>query len=76
MIDGEKLTQREVMSYIILLLAAGNETTRNSTTGGVHALLEHPEQLAKLVANPGLVDSTVEEILRWTSVVIQFTRQR
>lgn len=73
-IDGEKLTPREVMSYIILLLAAGNETTRNSTTGGVHALLEHPDQLAKLVANPGLVDSSVEEILRWTSVVIQFTR--
>ncbi len=73
-IDGEKLTPREVMSYIILLLAAGNETTRNSTTGGVHALLEHPDQLAKLVANPGLVDSAVEEILRWTSVVIQFTR--
>lgn len=73
-IDGEKLAQREVMSYIILLLAAGNETTRNSTTGGVHALLEHPDQLARLVANPELVDSAVEEILRWTSVVIQFTR--
>jgi cytochrome P450 len=62
------------MSYVILLLAAGNETTRNSTTGGVLALIEHPDQLAKLVANPGLVDSAVEEILRWTSVVIQFTR--
>jgi len=73
-IDGEPLTPREVMSYIILLLAAGNETTRNSTTGGVHALLEHPDQLEKLVANPSLVDSAVEEILRWTSVVIQFTR--
>lgn len=73
-IDGEPLTPREVMSYVILLLAAGNETTRNSTTGGVLALIEHPDQLAKLVANPGLVDSAVEEILRWTSVVIQFTR--
>ena len=73
-IDGEHLTPREVMSYIILLLAAGNETTRNSTTGGVHALLEHPDQLQKLVARPALVDSAVEEILRWTSVVIQFTR--
>jgi cholest-4-en-3-one 26-monooxygenase len=73
-IDGEHLTPREVMSYIILLLAAGNETTRNSTTGGIHALLEHPDQMQKLVDNPGLVDSAVEEILRWTSVVIQFTR--
>lgn len=73
-VDGEQLTPREVMSYIILLLAAGNETTRNSTTGGVHALLQHPDQLARLVANPELVPSAVEEILRWTSVVIQFTR--
>lgn len=73
-IDGEPLTPREVMSYIILLLAAGNETTRNSTTGGVHALLEHPDQLDRLVANPALVEPAVEEILRWTSVVIQFVR--
>jgi cholest-4-en-3-one 26-monooxygenase len=73
-VDGEKLTPREVMSYIILLLAAGNETTRNSTTGGLHALLEHPDQLEKLVAHPELVESAVEEILRWTSVVIQFVR--
>lgn len=73
-IDGEKLSEREVMSYIILLLAAGNETTRNSTTGGVYALLQHPGELQRLVANPELVDSAVEEMLRWTSVVIQFTR--
>jgi cholest-4-en-3-one 26-monooxygenase len=73
-IDGEKLTPREVMSYIILLLAAGNETTRNSTTGGVYALLEHPAELQKLVRDPSRVTSAVEEILRWTSVVIQFTR--
>jgi cholest-4-en-3-one 26-monooxygenase len=69
-----ELTSREVMSYIILLLAAGNETTRNSLSGGIHALLEHPAQLERLVADPGLVDSAVEEILRWTSVVIQFAR--
>jgi cholest-4-en-3-one 26-monooxygenase len=73
-VDGQKLTEREVMSYIILLLAAGNETTRNSTTGGLNALLEHPDQAEKLVAHPELVDSAVEEMLRWTSVVIQFTR--
>lgn len=73
-IDGEPLTPREVMSYIILLLAAGNETTRNSLSGGVFALLEHPDQLERLAANPDLVEPAVEEILRWTSVVIQFTR--
>ncbi len=72
--QGRELTPREVMSTIILLLAAGNETTRNSLTGGVHALVEHGDQLRRLTEDPALVDSAVEEILRWTSVVIQFVR--
>ena len=73
-IDGRRLTERELMNYILLLLAAGNETTRNAMTGGVQALLQHPEELRKLVADPSLVNSAVEEILRWTSIVIQFAR--
>ncbi|MGH2588958.1 MAG: cytochrome P450 [Dehalococcoidia bacterium] len=73
-IDGEPLTHRELLSYINLLLAAGNETTRNAMTGGVQALLEHPDELNKLIADPSLVDSAVEEVLRWTSIVIQFAR--
>ena len=72
--QGRELTPREIMSYIILLLAAGNETTRNSISGGVHALIEHPEQLQRLVRYPELLNPAVEEILRWTSVVIQFVR--
>lgn len=73
-VDGEPLTLKELLSYINLLLAAGNETTRNAMTGGVQALLEHPDQLQKLVDDPSLVESAVEEVLRWTSVVIQFAR--
>ena len=73
-IDGYKLSPREISSYFRLLLGAGNETTRNSITGGVRALLEHRDQLDDLVANPDLVPSAVEEILRWTSIVIQFQR--
>ena len=73
-VDGEQLTPREISNYFTLLVAAGNETTRNSITGGVKALLDHPDQLMKLVDNPGLVPSAVEEILRWTSAVIQFQR--
>jgi cholest-4-en-3-one 26-monooxygenase len=73
-IDGEPLTQKELIAYINLLLAAGNETTRNALTGGVQALLEHPDELRRLIEDPSLVDSTVEEILRWTSIVIQFAR--
>ena len=73
-IDGEKFTPREISSYFTLLVAAGNETTRNSITGGIKVLLENRDQLERLVADPELVPSAVEEILRWTSVVIQFQR--
>jgi len=73
-VDGQPLTQRELLNYITLLLAAGNETTRNALTGGVKALLEHPAELQRLVADPSLVESAVEEVLRWTSIVIQFAR--
>ena len=73
-IDGRHLSERELINYILLLLAAGNETTRNAMTGGVQALLEHPDELRRLIDDPSLVDSAVEEILRWTSIVIQFAR--
>ncbi len=73
-IDGERLTPREISSYFTLLVAAGNETTRNSTTGGIKVLLDNRDQLERLIAEPELVPSAVEEILRWTSVVIQFQR--
>ncbi|MBV1876790.1 MAG: cytochrome P450 [Pseudomonadales bacterium] len=73
-IGGESLNPKEISSYFTLLVAAGNETTRNSITGGIKALLDHPEQLEHLIANPDLVPSAVEEILRWTSAVIQFQR--
>ncbi|MDX1382340.1 MAG: cytochrome P450 [Thermoanaerobaculia bacterium] len=73
-IEGRKLTPREISSYFTLLVAAGNETTRNSTTGGIKALLDNRDQLELLIAKPDLIPSAVEEILRWTSVVIQFQR--
>ena len=73
-VDGRKLSPAEISGYFTLLLAAGNETTRNSITGGVKALLEHPAQMQLLVDDESLVPSAVEEILRWTSIVIQFQR--
>ena len=73
-VDGRKLSPAEIHGYFVLLLAAGNETTRNSITGGVKALLDHPEQMQLLVDDASLVPSAVEEILRWTSIVIQFQR--
>jgi cholest-4-en-3-one 26-monooxygenase len=73
-LDGEPLTEQQLIGYLVLLLGAGNETTRNAISGGVQALLQHPEQRDRLCANPSLVHSAAEEILRWTSPVVQFAR--
>jgi cholest-4-en-3-one 26-monooxygenase len=73
-IDGRPLTDQQLNGYLFLLVAAGNETTRNATSRGITALLERPDQLQRLLADPGLLDPAVEEILRWTSPVIQFAR--
>ena len=73
-IDGEPLSEMDILSYAILLILAGNETTRNATSGGLLALIEHPEQFERLRAEPALLDSAIEEILRWTSPVIHFAR--
>jgi cytochrome P450 len=73
-IDGELLGPVELLSYYFLLVVAGNETTRNAMTGGLLAFLEHPAQWEALRANPTLLDAAVEEIVRWTTPVIQFSR--
>ena len=73
-IDGEPLPVLDILAFYQILVAAGNETTRNATSGGLLALIEHPEQLARVKADPSLIKSTVEEILRWTSPIIHFGR--
>jgi len=73
-IGDETLPIFEMLSYYFLLVVAGNETTRNAMTGGLLALIENPGELRKLRANPGLVETAVEEIVRWTTPVIQFCR--
>jgi cholest-4-en-3-one 26-monooxygenase len=73
-VDGRPLPDFELLSYYLLLVVAGNETTRNAMTGGMLAFLEHPGEWEKLRRNPRLLDSAVEEIVRWTSPVIQFAR--
>jgi cytochrome P450 len=73
-IDGEALTDEDILWFCFLLILAGNETTRNAISGGLIALCEHPDQKAKLLANPGLMPSAVEEILRWVSPVTHMAR--
>ena len=74
-IDGDKLTPEEFELFILLLAVAGNETTRNATAHGILAFMSHPEEFAKLQAHPELIDSAVEEVLRWSSPVLYFRRQ-
>ncbi len=66
---GDTLSEVELLSTAILLLVAGHETTVNLISGGLLALLEHPDQLARLRAEPGLARSGVEELLRFVSPV-------
>ncbi len=71
---GEELSEAELAMFLIQLLVAGNETTRNLISAGLVALSTNPEQWAALRADRSLVPSAVEELLRWTTPVISFMR--
>jgi cytochrome P450 len=73
-VDGQPLPPFELLSYYLLLVIAGNETTRNATSGGLLALIENPDELEKVRRDPALLKPLVEEVLRWTSPVIHFCR--
>ena len=72
--DGAPLSRRMIQVNFFLLIVAGNETTRNALSGGIQALCEHPEQLARLRRDPSLLPQAIEEMLRWVSPVMQFRR--
>jgi cytochrome P450 len=73
-VDGVPLTERERGTFLLLLLIAGNETTRHSLTQALIALAQHPEQFARLRAAPQLLDTAVEEVLRWACPQVHFRR--
>jgi cytochrome P450 len=65
---------QEFLGNLVLLIVGGNETTRNSISGGVWALDRHPQEYRKLRENPGLVPSLVPEIIRWQTPVMHMRR--
>ncbi|MEY2469820.1 MAG: hypothetical protein QOF21_2518, partial [Actinomycetota bacterium] len=74
MLTTTSLSRAEVVMFCISLLVAGNETTRHLLSGGAHALAEHPDQRAHLVANPDAMAGGVEELLRWVTPIQAFGR--
>ena len=69
-IDGDRLTEREFKNFFVLLVSAGNDTTRYTMAAGMKALIERPDQLAEfrdsvIAGDTALMESAVEEILRW-----------
>ncbi|MEY4160281.1 MAG: hypothetical protein RLZZ136_902 [Pseudomonadota bacterium] len=73
-INGELLPERDVFGYFFITATAGHDTTSYALSGGLLALLENPAEMAKLRANPALIHTAVEEILRWTTPVKHFCR--
>jgi len=74
-IDGEPLDPLGSMGYYIITATAGHDTTSSSTGGGMWALAEHPEEFAKLKADPALLGLFIDEAIRWTTPVKHFMRQ-
>jgi cytochrome P450 len=73
-IDDHALGHLEAMSYYIIVATAGHDTTSNTTAGGLWALCENPDQLAKLKGDLSLIDSFIEESIRWVTPVKHFMR--
>jgi cytochrome P450 len=68
-VDGEHLTEPEILGFFQLLLIAGSETTTNLLNNAILCLIENPDQLARLRSMPDLLPSTIEEVLRYRSPV-------
>ncbi|OHV31707.1 MULTISPECIES: cytochrome P450 [Pseudofrankia] len=72
--QGQELSELEFDLFFLLLMFAGNETTRNAIAGGMQAMIDHPDQWERLRADPGLASKAADEIVRWVSPVNGFRR--
>lgn len=73
-VDGQRLGDLDFNYFFMLLINAGGDTTRNLVAGGMRVLMDHPEERAKLEADPALLPTAIEELLRYVSPVIAFLR--
>ncbi|HEY3845346.1 MAG TPA: cytochrome P450 [Acidimicrobiales bacterium] len=73
-VEGERLTDLELELFFLLLTVAGNETTRNLMSGGMHAFFQNPEQWERLLADRTLLPTAADEMLRFVSPVMNFRR--
>src|SRR6201998_1603575 len=73
-INGERLSDLDTVSYYVIIASAGHDTTKDAISGGLRALIENPEQLARLRDQPELMPTAVEEMIRWTTPVKEFMR--
>ena len=73
-VEGEPMSVPDYLSAFVLLVVAGNETTRNSISGGILALSQHPAERQKLLDDPALIPQAVDEIIRWVHPVIYMRR--
>ena len=72
--EGQDIHQDELLGFLVLLVVAGNETTRNAMSGAMKALSDHPEQWRRLIDDPSLFDTGVDEMVRWVTPVMNFVR--
>ncbi len=74
-VDGERLSQSELVSFCTLLLAAGQETTKNLIANATVCLTDHPDTMEQLISDPALIPTAIEEILRYLPPVWFLFRQ-
>jgi cytochrome P450 len=74
LVDGEPMSDMDTLSYYVIVASAGHDTTKDAISGGLHALIENPGEMARLRSDPGLMGTAVEEMIRWTTPVKEFMR--
>ena len=73
-VDGEFLSDIDIASYYVIIATAGHDTTSSTISGGLHALIEHPGELASLRDDPALLPTAADEMIRWVTPVKEFMR--